>query len=1171
MQSPDELRAAPASSGRFERSPAGPVHASHLRRSFASTLVFALALLLALIANRTSSAAEFAKNLAGECGRGIYTMGVAVDAAGNQYVTGYFAGGTVTLGGVTLTGIGPQDAFVAKLDPFGNAIWLRGIGGTAAMTFGTSIAVDDSGNIYLSGYFNGSDLTTPVLSLRGNEDAFAAKLDVSGNIIWARNFGGGGAWAEGQSVATDGIGNVFLTGQFRSANMAAPPLAIMGDSDAFVIKLDATGTTIWTGHFGGNGARVYGQAIAVDGLGNAYVGGYLTANLTAPPLTKIGDLDAFAIKLDASGAVIWAANFGGSGATAIGTSIAVDAASHVVLGGYFSVGNLTTPTLTRIGAQDAFAVRLVATTGAIVWAKNFGGSAVQMSGPGVAVGPSGDIFLSGSYFGGNLTAPVLPAIGVIDAFAIRLDPLTGNVVWARGFGGTYARVFGQAIAVDAGANVFLGRFFDGQLTNPALPTFDDDFGLILKLDSAGTVKSTTIFWSLSPCGISTINSTSVDASGNVYVTGTFGSAKLILSNLTLYRLGYQDSFVAKFDATGNPIWAIGLGGRWAGTNAQAIAFDGSGNVSVGGYFDSADLTVPSLFRIGIVDAFAVKLDAATGTMKWAKNFGGTNARTFGQGIAADPSGEVYLGGYFWAGDLTVPVLVKSGYLDAFAFKLDAASGAATWARDFGGNGFGYVFGQTIAADGVGNVYLGGYFDSSIATVPPLTAIGAATGFALKLDSTGTTTWAKNFGGPNAYADVQAIAVDGSGSVNLSGYFWQGNLSSPPLSLIGNVDAYAVKLGATGTTTWARNFGGSGAQVGRSVVAIDKSGNVYVGGHSAGAALTTPPLAKIGPDDAFAIKLDSSGTTKWARNYGGTDAWAHFYGIAAGDGGEVYLGGDMRINNLTMPPLTLVGDIDALIFGQMYYALTYDGNGNSGGIVPTDLTAYASGQPALIASNTGGLAKSGSVFAGWDTAADGTGTHVNPGDALPFTSTDVTLYARWVVPGSSPILLSAASRKTHGAAGNYDLPLSLADVHNPVTEPRTGPSHTIVFTFDMPVTSANAAVTNGLATAGSLMISGNAVIVDLAAVSDRQYLTVSLNNVTSGAATGGSGSVRVGFLAGDVNQSRVISIADLGLVNAQLAQTVTLSNFLRDINASGSITLADKGITNANLTKALPPP
>ena len=86
------------------------------------------------------------------------------------------------------------------------------------------------------------------------------------------------------------------------------------------------------------------------------------------------------------------------------------------------------------------------------------------------------------------------------------------------------------------------------------------------------------------------------------------------------------------------------------------------------------------------------------------------------------------------------------------------------------------------------------------------------------------------------------------------------------------------------------------------------------------------------------------------------------------------------------------------------------------------------------------------------------------------------------------------------------------------------------------------------------------------------MTVSLTNVAaSDGSAGGSGSMRLGFLRGDVNQSRAVTVVDLGLVNAQLAQPVTVANFLKDVNTSGALTVADKGITNANLAKALPAP
>jgi hypothetical protein len=127
------------------------------------------------------------------------------------------------------------------------------------------------------------------------------------------------------------------------------------------------------------------------------------------------------------------------------------------------------------------------------------------------------------------------------------------------------------------------------------------------------------------------------------------------------------------------------------------------------------------------------------------------------------------------------------------------------------------------------------------------------------------------------------------------------------------------------------------------------------------------------------------------------------------------------------------------------------------------------------------------------------------------------------------------------------------------------------TFDSPISSATVAVT-GFATLGTTTFSGNNVFVDLTGVSDMQYVTVALTNVSSTTGgTGGSGSVRVGFLAGDVNGSRVVSVTDVGIVNAALGQVLSTGNYLNDVNVSGAITVSDKSIVNAQLTHALPPP
>ena len=171
----------------------------------------------------------------------------------------------------------------------------------------------------------------------------------------------------------------------------------------------------------------------------------------------------------------------------------------------------------------------------------------------------------------------------------------------------------------------------------------------------------------------------------------------------------------------------------------------------------------------------------------------------------------------------------------------------------------------------------------------------------------------------------------------------------------------------------------------------------------------------------------------------------------------------------------------------------------------------------------------------------------------------------------PVFVSAVSRKVHGTAGTFNLALS-GVATDPTTESRQGPTQRIVLTFDKAITAASVTVTEGAATAALPTFSGSDVIVDLAGVANAQYVTVALTNVASSdGGTGGTGSVRLGFLLGDVNQNRVVTLSDLALINAQLAQSVTAANFLMDVNANGAMSVADKAIANANLTITLPAP
>jgi len=315
-----------------------------------------------------------------------------------------------------------------------------------------------------------------------------------------------------------------------------------------------------------------------------------------------------------------------------------------------------------------------------------------------------------------------------------------------------------------------------------------------------------------------------------------------------------------------------------------------------------------------------------------------------------------------------------------------------------------------------------------------------------------------------------------------------------------------------------------------------------------------------------ILINTGATNPPSAGNATTPTMAVVSSILANDQGS---GGDVATNITTIPTFTInaTKSLIETICPPPGCVITVSGSGN----LPTGTNPMV----GPLAFN-GGTTRTHALLAGSPAINAGSNplaltTDQRSGTFARVVGAAADMGAYEFTSGTTPTFQSAVSRKVHGAAGTFDLPLGLVST-NPTTEPRTGPAQTIVMTFDRPINAATATISEGTATAATTTFSGNSVIVGLTGVSNQQYVTVALTNVAStDGGTGGSGSVRVGFLAGDVSQNRVVTLADLGLVNAQLAQSVTASNYLKDVNASGTLTLSDKGITNANLTKALPAP
>jgi len=384
---------------------------------------------------------------------------IAVDGSGNVYIAG---DSEVTWGSPRrVYEGGVSDAFAAKLSPSGALTWNTFLGGSDA-DFGRAIAVDGSGNVYVAGESWNTWGATPVRGYSGNNDAFAARLDSSGNLIWNTFLGSGGDDG-GKAIAVGGS-YVYVAGYSGGAWGTTTVRAYYGSGyDAFAARLNSsTGALTWNTFLGGDG-NDGGRGIALDGSDNVYVAGYSSATwkgATDPRRAHYGsDNDAFAARLDSSGALTWNTFLGGSG-TDYGNAIAVDGSYVYVAGQSGATWGSPLRAYTASG-WDAFAARLNS-SGYLTWNTFLGGSNLDY-GNGIAVDGSGNAYVAG-YGIGTWGSPLRSYTAGYDAFAARLNS-SGALTWNTflGGGGTDN---GNAIAVDGSGNAYVAGDSNGTWGSP---------------------------------------------------------------------------------------------------------------------------------------------------------------------------------------------------------------------------------------------------------------------------------------------------------------------------------------------------------------------------------------------------------------------------------------------------------------------------------------------------------------------------------------------------------------------------------------------------------------------------------------------------------------------------------------------------------------------------------
>jgi hypothetical protein len=344
---------------------------------------------------------------------------VTVDGNGNVYVVGGTKG---AFGGPNG---GTSDAFVRKFDAQGGTLWSIQFG-TPADDGATGVAVDATGNVYVTGATYGALEGANA----GSSDGFLRKLDASGSTLWTRQFGTVGPESP-KSLVVDSSGNAYIAG-------STYPTGGQGSGDPFVRKFDASGATVWEKRFGG-ADEDEASAVAVDGSGNVYVGGY-TSDLI--PASSQGQRDAFVRKFNSTGAALWTRQFGTSENDFV-------YAARVDSDGNLYVGGSTGAQLgsSSSGVDDAF-VRKFDKNGTVLWTQQFGTPSSD-SCYAMGVDGSNNIYvvgsttgvLSGSNAGGN------------DIFVRKLDS-SGTVLRTTQLGTADDDTALGAVA-DALGNVFV--------------------------------------------------------------------------------------------------------------------------------------------------------------------------------------------------------------------------------------------------------------------------------------------------------------------------------------------------------------------------------------------------------------------------------------------------------------------------------------------------------------------------------------------------------------------------------------------------------------------------------------------------------------------------------------------------------------------------------------------
>jgi hypothetical protein len=547
---------------------------------------------------------------------------IAVDGSGSAYIAGITSSTEATFPvtvGPDLTLNGFYDAFVAKVNAAGTALVYAGYIGGSGLDVANGIAVDSSGNAYVTGRTESTEATFPVtvgpdLTYNGGfYDAFVAKVNAAGTALVYCGYIGGNDFDIGVRIAVDSSGNAYVAGSTYSTEATfpvtvGPDLTYNGGWDAFAAKVNVAGTAlVYCGYIGGSGDD-YGIGIAVDSSGNAYVTGRTKSTEATFPVTIGPDLtynggaaDAFVAKVNAAGtALVYCGYIGGSGDD-YGAGMAVDSSGNAYVAGTTGSTEATFPVTVgpdltyNGGAEDAFVAKVNAAGTALVYCGYIGGSSDD-EGEYIAVDSSGNAYVTGRTNSTEATFPVtvgpdLTYNGDLDAFVAKVNAGGTALVYCGYIGGS-DRDIGYGIAVDSFGNAYVtGITLSTEATFPVTVGPDLTYG---GLDAfVAKIGVGVGYFTLSPCRVADTRNANGPSGGPALaantarsfpVTGVCGipsSATAVAINLAVF-LPSNDGDLRVYPAGGTAPLASAINFRSGVVRANnaIIPLGAGGQISV---------------------------------------------------------------------------------------------------------------------------------------------------------------------------------------------------------------------------------------------------------------------------------------------------------------------------------------------------------------------------------------------------------------------------------------------------------------------------------------------------------------------------------------------------------------------------------------------------------------